>query len=74
MASPITSSLCWVFEQNLNSFLSCWYFLDFGHLSGGRRPIFLDINDEAHHTVGLKLNGHRLEVKQEPRLEFEVEC
>jgi hypothetical protein len=51
--------------------------MDFGHLSGGRRPIFMDINDEEHYTVGLKPNRHRLEVKQEPRLEFdtlEVEC
>jgi predicted NBD/HSP70 family sugar kinase len=29
--------------------------------SGGRRPIFMDINYEAHYTVGLKLSGHRLE-------------
>ncbi len=29
--------------------------------SGGRRPIFIDINYQAHYTVGLQLNGHRLE-------------
>jgi predicted NBD/HSP70 family sugar kinase len=29
--------------------------------SGGRRPIFMDINYEAHYAVGLQLNGHRLE-------------
>ncbi len=29
--------------------------------SGGRRPIFMDINYEAHYAVGLQLNGYRLE-------------
>jgi predicted NBD/HSP70 family sugar kinase len=29
--------------------------------SGGRRPILMDINYQAHYAVGLQLNGHRLE-------------
>ncbi len=29
--------------------------------TGGRRPIFMDINYQAHYAVGLQLNGHRLE-------------
>lgn len=32
----------------------------------------MDINDQAHDTVGLKLNGYRLEVKQELRLKFDT--
>ena len=29
--------------------------------SGGRRPIFIDIDNESHHVIGLKLSEHRLE-------------
>lgn len=29
--------------------------------SGGRRPIFIDIDYGAHHAIGLKLSEHRLE-------------
>jgi predicted NBD/HSP70 family sugar kinase len=41
----------WLIEQSIGEAGS----------SGGRRPIFMDINYEAHYTVGLKLSGHRLE-------------
>jgi predicted NBD/HSP70 family sugar kinase len=41
----------WLIEQSIGEAGS----------SGGRRPIFMDINYEAHYAVGLKLNGHRLE-------------
>jgi predicted NBD/HSP70 family sugar kinase len=41
----------WLIEQSIGEAGS----------SGGRRPIFMDINYEAHYAVGLQLNGHRLE-------------
>ena len=41
----------WLIEQSIGEAGS----------SGGRRPIFMDINYEAHYTVGLKLSEHRLE-------------
>ncbi len=52
--SAVTAELIedrWLIEQSVGE----------AGASGGRRPIFMDINYEAHYAVGLQLNGYRLE-------------